>query len=91
MGACPRQLRQHDSEHSLHILQHVRVPETKHAVSASPQPGITPGIRPASLVLATVELDHQTPFDAGEVGDEGADGNLAPEAASGLAPSETFP
>lgn len=68
--------------HAFEILKYVRIPEAQHAKASRFQlPGspMVPDYPVRSVVLAAIELDHETAFETGEVGDESGDRNLAAE------------
>lgn len=83
--AYPRRPRtkgfKHRGQHAVHVLRHVVVPETDHAVTAPFQICRPPRVDVLTM-LASIEFDDQTRVDAEEVGDEWADRGLEPELVS---------
>jgi hypothetical protein len=67
-------------QHSLEILEHLDIPESQHAEAARFEQRSTSRVGFHLIhVLSAVELDHQPPLAAAEVGDEIADRELAVE------------
>src|SRR4051812_22752188 len=90
---CDTQRSRDGVENTVHVLDHLIVPEAHHPIAMCLQPqgsslvfGLTP------IVLSAVDLDDQFLFEAGEVGDEVSDRHLpAKEVTADLSQADAEP
>ncbi len=66
-------------KHPVAVLQDLRIPETKDAVSSRFKPVIAASITSALVVLTPIALDYQAMLMGDKINDVGAYGRLPPE------------
>jgi len=67
-------------QHARKILQHIRIPETEHAVTLRRKPTVTFSIARSVSMLTAIDLDDQMLFMTSKVDDVSADGRLTAKA-----------
>jgi hypothetical protein len=66
-------------DHTVHVPQHVVVPEPQQPKPSTAQEGVSPLVRARITVLPTIDLHDQSAFEADEIDHERPDGALATE------------
>ena len=78
MGGLRQRFQDH-AAYAFDLFQNRIIPETQEEKACPPQPAIAPEIARRSSVLAAVDFDDETPFQADEIDDAWADRALPPE------------